>query len=138
MTPAADAGKTTLYQAIDPQQLHTLVDNNWQRLAPAGGDEKFCLLPVRQRHAEMIARQLLLPARGAAYVIRLELPSHQLSAYPLETVAYEEHLEYRVPVASMEKVSDSLLGAVQLVCVFRDQHSYSVPWGYRWCNRLLA
>ena len=138
MIPAADAVTTKLYQAIDPQQLHTLVESNWRRLAPAGDDEKFCLLPVRQRHAEMIARQLLLPAWGAAYVISLELPGHQLSAYPLETVGYEEHLEYRVPVSSMKKVSDSLLGAVQLVSVFRDQHSYSVPRGYRWSNRLLA
>lgn len=128
----------TLYQAISPQQLAILIDNGWQSINRHASADRFCFLKLHQRYAEMIARQALLPAEGAAYVVRMELPRQVLGAYALKTIAYEEHLEYQIPVESLPFLSNRLIGKVHIVAAFHDQHSYSVPLGGRLSARLIA
>ena len=127
-----------LYQAIGPQQLASLVRTDWQIIQPGRLGEQYCLLKLEQRYAEMIARQSLLPLHGCAYVTRLELPRETLAAFPLESIAYEEHLEYRVPRSALGDLGGSLLARVRIVSVFREQHSYSVPAGARLPARLVG
>jgi hypothetical protein len=129
MSNNCQPGGLRLYQAIGPQQLEVLIRADRRCIEPGRSGERFCLLKVEQRYAEMIARQSLLPLYGCAYVARLELPPEALEAFPLESIAYEEHLEYRVPRSALGDLARVLLGRVQIVSVFREQHSYSVPAG---------
>lgn len=118
-----------LYQTLSPEQLSALEHRAWRGIEAGQGGEYFCYLKLQQRYAEMIARQWTVPVHGAGYVVRLLLPRAALAAYDLETVAYEEHLEYRVPVCELPDLGGQLVGRVELVSVFREQHSYSVPPG---------
>lgn len=116
-----------VYQTLSPEQLAALVRADW-RCVEAGRDgEHFCHLKLQQRYAEMIARQWEVPVHGAGYVVCLVLPRRALAEYDLETVAYEEHLEYRVPVCDLPRLNRQLVGRARLVSTFREQHSYSVP-----------
>ena len=138
MSKTSLLSRLALYQAIGPQQLAALIRTDWRCLEPGRIGEHYCFLKLEQRYAEMIARQSLLPLYGRAYVARLELPGETLGAFPLESIAYEEHLEYRVPCSALGDLGRALLGRVRVVSVFREQHSYSVPAGARLPARLVG
>lgn len=131
MKPLSFRPTQAVYQAMNPQQLAALIRADWRRIEPGWRGEQFTYLKLRQRYAEMIARQWEVPLHGAGYVVRICLPEDVIRQYALETVAYEEHLEYRVPVAELEQLSAQLVGAVQPVAAFMDRESYSIPLGSR-------
>ncbi|TXS96209.1 hypothetical protein FV139_01510 [Parahaliea maris] len=116
-----------VYQTLSPSQLAALQGAAWRRIVPGQGGEYFCQLKLQQRYAEMIARQWAVPACGAGYVVRLILPQQVLAHYDLTTVAYDEHLEYQVPTCELAELSRHLVGQVELVSVFREWESFSVP-----------
>ncbi len=124
-------GILPLYQTLSPSQLAALDRDGWCQLEPGCNGEQFCYLKLKQRYAEMIARQVMVPEHGAGYVVRLLLPLSALHPFKLETVACDEHLEYRVPVAALSHLSRRLVGQVQMVSAFRQYQSYSVPQGSR-------
>lgn len=119
----------SLYQALSPLQLAALIRADWRHIEPGRGGERFTCLKVNQCYAEMVARQWQLPSHGAGYVARIQLPMHALKRFDPETVAYEEHVEYRVPVGELAALSERLLQPLELVSAFVTQHSYSIPSG---------
>jgi hypothetical protein len=129
--PLAPQPTLALFVALCPQQLAALIRADWRRIEPGRGGEHFIYLKLNQRYAEMMARQWELPLHGSGYVARIVLPQNVLSHYDLETVAYDEHLEYRVPVCELEHINAALVGEVQVVAAFLEQHAYSVPPGSR-------
>lgn len=131
MKPLQYMETIALYQALSPQQLAALIRADWRCIEPGWGGEHFIYLKLCQRYAEMIARQWEVPLHGAGYVVRLVLPADVIRQYDLETVAYEEHLEYRLPVAEVAAVNRHLVGEVQPVSAFLDRQSYSIPLGSR-------
>ncbi len=138
MTPLPDSGTVCLYLAVSPKQLAQCVSESWQSLKPDPDYQAFCYLKLSQCYAEMVARQRLVPLHGAAYVICLTLPRTVMSAFELQSVAYEEHLEYRVPAAELEALCWYLEGEARVVSAFLDHESYSVPFGSRPIPRLCA
>jgi hypothetical protein len=131
MKSQAKMKTVALYQAMSPQQLAALIRADWRRLEPGQGGEHFFFLKLNQRYAEMIARQWGVPMHGAGYVVRLILPAHIMESYDLASVAYEEHLEYCVPVCELQEFNKHLLGEVSVVSAFTGQHNYSIPAGSR-------
>lgn len=119
----------SLYQALSPVQLAALIRADWRHIEPGRGGERFIGLKLNQCYAEMVARQWHLPSHGAGYVARIQLPGSALKRFELETVAYEEHLEYRLPVEELGALSQRLLQPLELVSAFVTQHSYSIPPG---------
>ncbi|MEH6592615.1 MAG: hypothetical protein V7746_20280 [Halioglobus sp.] len=116
-----------LYQALCPEQLENLVKSDWQEIQPGAVDNHFCYLKLNQRYAEMMARQWEVPMHGRGYVVRIVLPQYCLQSLVLETVAYEEHLEYRLPVDDLSALSHYRVGDIVLVSAFRGAHNYSIP-----------
>jgi hypothetical protein len=127
-----------VYQTLSPGQLAVLEGSDWRCISPGQGGEYFCYLKLQQRYAEMIARQWVVPVHGAAWVVRLTLPLEALAKYDLVSVAYEEHLEYQVPVAELHRLGSQLVGEAQVVATFRQQHSHSVPAGARPLAALMS
>lgn len=127
-----------LYYTVSPAQLAALIRTDWQTLAAEPGGGHFLYLKREQRYAEMIARQWEVPVHGAGYVLRLILPEAVMAQYDLETVAYEEHLEYRVPVCELPAINRALVGAIALVSAFHVGHSYSIPGGSKPLANLLG
>ncbi len=120
-------GVLPLYQTLSPSQLAALDRDGWRQIEPGCGAEPYCSLKLKQRYAEMIARKWMVPEHGAGYVVRLLLPLSALENYQLETVAYDEHLEYCVPARDLPRLSRKLIGQVRMVSAFREYQSYSVP-----------
>ncbi len=129
MNSLAHRRTIALYQTLSPAQLAALKAANWRTIEPGREGQHFCHLKLKQRFAEMMARQWELPIHGAGYVARLLLPRAALAGYDLDSVAYEEHLEYCVPVGDLSSLSRELVGQVELVAAFREQHGYSIPPG---------
>lgn len=129
MKPTTLSAHVSLYQAISPLQLAALIRADWGHIEPGGGGERFACLKLNQCYAEMVARQCQLSSHGAGYVVRIQLPASALRRFQPETVAYEEHLEYRLPVGELESLSQRLLKPLELVSAFVTQHSYSIPEG---------
>jgi hypothetical protein len=120
-----------LYQAICPGRLQDLVTSGWREIQPGAEGNHFCYLKLNQRYAEMIARQWEVPTHGRGYVVRIVLPKYCLQPYLLDTVAYEEHLEYRVPVEDLSRLSSYRVGDIVMVSAFKGSHNYSIPAGRR-------
>ncbi len=138
MTPLPHSETIALYLALCPQQLAALIRADWRRIEPGQGGEHFMFLKLNQRYAEMIARQLIVPLHGAAYVARLIVSERAMRHYDIDTVAYEEHLEYRVPVCELAYLNRHILGEAAIVSAFRHQQSYSVPLGTKPLASLLG
>ncbi len=129
MKPLAHRETIALYQALSPQQLAALIRADWRRIEPGWGGEHFVYLKLCQRYAEMIARQWEVPLHGAGYVVQIILPMEVIGQYDLSTVAYEDHLEYCLPVGELAAINRHLVGDIQPVAAYMDQQSYSIPLG---------
>ncbi|MBA6412838.1 hypothetical protein H2508_06915 [Parahaliea sp. F7430] len=116
-----------VYQALCPEQFSALRRGCWRRIESGRDGERFCYLKLQQHYAEMVARRRLLPVHGAGFVVRLHLPRRVLDQYKLETVAYDEHLEYRVPVVDLPRVQAHLVSDVKLVASFRESQHFHLP-----------
>jgi hypothetical protein len=138
MKPLPHRETITLYQALSPRQLAALIRADWRRIEPGWAGEQFIYLKLCQRYAEMIARQSEVPLHGAGYVVRLVLPAVVIGQYQLETVAYEDHLEYRLPVTELQEVNRHLVGEVQPISAFLNNQSYSIPRGCRPLASLIS
>lgn len=138
MTPIPDVDTINLFQAVSPRQLAQCVKDDWQSLKPDPDYQAFCYLKLSQRYAEMVARQRLVPLHGAGYVVGLVLPRKVMNAFELQSVAYEEHLEYRVPAEELEALCWYLEAGVRVVSAFLDGESYSIPCGSRSVPSLFA
>ena len=138
MKPLQHRETIALYQALSPKQLAALIRADWRRIEPGWGGEHFVYLKLCQRYAEMIARQWEVPLHGAGYVVRVILPADIVGQYDLETVAYEEHLEYCLPVGELKSINNHLLGDVRPVSAFLNNQSYSIPLSTRPLSSLIG
>ncbi|MEM1112916.1 MAG: hypothetical protein AAGI11_13480 [Pseudomonadota bacterium] len=116
-----------LYLAMGPLQLSRLVASDYRRIEPGDSGELLVLFKLHQRYAELVARQRLLPRYGEAFVVSIVVPPSALGDYALSTVAYEEHLEYLVPVDALAPLSQCMQGRACVVSRFLPGQSYSVP-----------
>ena len=130
MKSASPLETTTLYLAIGPQQLAALASTGYRCIEPGGRGELLVLFKLTQRYAEMVARQRILPKEGEAWVVRLEVGTAALEGIELSTVAYDEHLEYLVPVASLACLNAQLRGPVAVVSRFLPGESFSLTGGW--------
>lgn len=138
MKPQSQMKTIALYMAMSPEQLATLIRANWRRIDPGRDGEHFHYLKLNQCYAEMIARQWEVPLHGAGYVVRLVVPKAAMEQFELGSVAYEEHLEYCIPVCELDWFNRQILGEVCVVSAFVRNESYSIPTGTKPVASLLA
>lgn len=113
-----------VYKAMSPQQFAALIRADWRCIEPGQGGERFCYLKLTFSYAQMIARRREAALHGRGYVVKLILPEQILNRYDLETVAYKEHLEYRVPVGDLKIINQCMVGRANLVSTaFSEQFS---------------
>jgi hypothetical protein len=116
------ANAITVYKAMSPRQLAALIRADWRCIEPGQGGERFCYLKLNCSYAQMIARRREAAMHGLGHVVKLILPEQILNRYDLETVAYEEHLEYRVPVSDLKIINQCMVGRASLVSSFSYGH----------------
>lgn len=108
----------TLYVALTPGQLAELVKTEWRDLSPAFADQRHLYLKLTRDYAELIARHWHAAQYGAGYVARLRVRRSSLQRFPLQSIAYDAHREYRVPVTELPALNRQIVGRIQIVAAF--------------------
>ncbi|MCR8922721.1 hypothetical protein NO559_08065 [Dasania sp. GY-MA-18] len=114
----AITGHIDLYKALSPEQLALLIRSNWRRFSPDIPQQKNFYPKLNRGYAEAIARQWHAVEYSAGFVVRFRLPADFIKGFELQTVGYDEHLEYKVPIAALERLNHAIIGSVELLSAF--------------------
>jgi len=107
-----------LYAPVSPHQLAKVINTGWQDFFLCSDEQKYFFPKLHQGFAEMLARQWEAKVYSAGYVVCLDIRCAFINQFPLETVAYEEHLEYRIPSNFLDQFNQSLVSKIQLLSAF--------------------
>jgi len=107
-----------LYKSLSPQQLVQVENSGWRRFAADGSKQRVFYPKVYLSYAEQIARQWDAVQFERGFVVSFKICAEVLHRYEIQTVAYEEHLEYRVPIAELEFFNQQIMGKIELVSSF--------------------
>lgn len=92
---------TRLWQAVSPAIASTLRRNGGHALCPSAPGDPFTLFKLSCQQAQRSGRTVWAPRFGGAAVVEVVLYSWVLLPFPIESVAYEDHQEYRIPTPQL-------------------------------------
>jgi hypothetical protein len=96
---------TKLWQAVSPASATVLRRNGGYFLCPSAPGNPFALFKLSCRQAQHSGQTVWAPRFGSATVVEVVLYSWALLPYPIESVAYEDHQEYRIPTPHLRWLS---------------------------------
>ena len=108
-------GTTTLWQAVSPMTADAILRDNGQVLHPSCQGDAFALLKLNPELARQMAESVWAQRYGAAAVVEIIVASLALASYPMESVAYEYHREFRIPTSSLPLLSGALVRPARVV-----------------------
>ncbi|MGK0442500.1 MAG: hypothetical protein ACJA0N_002311 [Pseudohongiellaceae bacterium] len=109
-------------------QLAALIRSDWRKFSPNAPDQRIFYPKLHLEYAEKIARQWDAVEHNAGFVVRFEMPLGFIGRYELQTVGYDEHLEYKVPIYELDDFNQKIVGKVELVSAFtRDDNNIWMP-----------
>lgn len=111
----------TLYQSLTPVQFAAVVRSGWRGFSAGAAEQKIFYPKLRLAYAEMIARAFNVKHYSAAYVVQFRLPLRFLQHYSIQSIAYEEHREYSIPMADLAKMNRHIIGSIEVVSAFLDE-----------------
>ena len=107
-----------LYKPLSPTQLAAIIASGWRRFSPDTPQQRMFYPKLHIRYAEQIARQWDATQFLAGYVVSFKVPSLFMSRYDIQTVGYEEHREYKVPINELELLNNTIFGKIEIVSAF--------------------
>ena len=107
-----------LYQSLTPAQFAAVIRSGWRQFSADSAEQKFFYPKCRLAYAEMIARMFNVAHYSAAYVVQFRLPLCFLQRYQIQSIAYEEHQEYRIPTADLAAMNQHIVGRIEVVSAF--------------------
>jgi hypothetical protein len=66
----------------------------------------------------MLARQIEAAIHTAGYVVIFNIQQQFIEQYELQTIGYQEHYEYRIPVSHLSQFNKALIGQIELISAF--------------------
>ena len=108
----------TLYKSLSPVQLAQVINLEWKAFPNADPGQRIFAPKLYREYAEMLARQLEMASFSAGYVVMFNLAQAFLERFEVESVAYEEHAEYRIPVSALGELNRAIVGRIELVSGF--------------------
>lgn len=108
----------TLYKSLSPVQLATVINTDWRSFPTSLPDQKNFSPKLNKSYAEMLARQMEAAYHTAGYVVAFQLQKSFIDQFELQTISYQEHYEYRIPVNQLEQLNRALIGQIKLVSAF--------------------
>lgn len=109
---------TTLYKPLSPTQLVAVIDSGWRGFSPDTPQQRIFYPKLSRQYAETIARQWDAPQFTAGYVVEFKICSEFIQRFELQTVAYAEHREYKVPITALAQLNKNICGGIHLVSAF--------------------
>ena len=110
-----------VYKSVSPAQLDLIAASGWCRFSAEGPQQRYFYPKVYRSYAEQIARQWDAYHHGVGYVVSAKLPREFLDRFPTQTVAYELHKEYKLPIDDLELFNRYIVGNIKAVSVYTRQ-----------------
>lgn len=107
-----------LFKSLNPAQLARVIASDWRLLYPDTAQQQIFYPKVNIHYAEQIARQWDARRYAAGYVVKFLVSADFLGRYELQTVAYAEHREYKVPITELDQLNENIIGKIELVSAF--------------------
>jgi len=118
-----ETNTTTLYRPIGQKEYELIQATNSRRFPPRLPSQPIFYPVLREDYAIQIARDWNTkdPVSGfVGYVVRFRVENSFLVNYEVHKVgAQQKHLEYWIPADELEKFNDHIVGAIEVVHVFR-------------------
>ncbi len=112
---------TVLYKPLSPAQLAAVIASDWRRFFPDTPQQRIFYPKLNLLYAEQIARQWDATQYTAGYVVRFKVPTAYMNRYEIQTVGYDEHREYKVPICELEQLNNTISGKIEIVSAFTAQ-----------------
>lgn len=115
----------TLFKSLSPAQLAAVVASDWRQFLQEAPQQTIFYPKMYVGYAEQIAKQWNAPQYSAGYVVGFTMPRTFMDRYETQTIAYEEHREYKIPVAELNVFNSHIQGRIRVVSAFAatDEHS---------------
>ena len=113
---------TTLYRPVGQTEFELIRSSGCRRFPPRLPEQPFFYPVLSKGYATQIARDWNTKDESSGfvgYVLRFGVRSEFLSQYNVHTVGSSEHREYWIPAADLEKLNESIVGAIELISEFR-------------------
>jgi hypothetical protein len=116
----------TLYKSVSPIQLAELINSGWKAFS-VDDEQKIFAPKLNRSYAEMLARQMDMACYSAGYVVVFKVKRDFIQRYELQTIGYQEHEEYRIPVTDLDKLNHAIVGRISLVSGFSEVRHPVMP-----------
>ncbi len=110
----------TLYRPVGPRELGLIAKSGFKEFPPRLMAQPIFYPVSTFEYAELIARDWNVPASGAGYVTRFEVPKSVLQRYPLRTVGSKKHQEYWIPSSDLKDVNQAIIGKIEIVAAYSE------------------
>jgi hypothetical protein len=113
---------TILYRPVGQAELELIRASGSCKFPPRLPQQPFFYPVLSEQYATQIARDWNTKDESsgfAGYVLRFRLRIEFLRNYEVHTVGSTEHQEYWIPAQDVEKMNESIVGAIELVAQFR-------------------
>lgn len=104
-----------LWQAVSPRSANTLIQNKGVCLQPSSNGDQFALLKLTRGQAFYAAKAVWARYFGQAAVVEMLIYRAALAPFEVETVAYDAHQEYRIPVLDLPRLSLGQVRSAQVI-----------------------
>lgn len=109
---------TTLYKPLSPLQLAAVIQSGWRSFSPDTPQQRIFYPKIHRCYAEKIARQWDATQYSAGFVARFSIASDVINCYDIQTLGFDEHREYIVPIADLSQLNRHIQGAIEIVAAF--------------------
>lgn len=76
-------------------------------------------------YSEQIAKQWNARQYSAGYAVGFTMPGTFMDRYETQTIAYEEHREYKIPVAELDVFNSHIQGRIRVAAAFAETNEHS-------------
>lgn len=126
-----------VYAAISPANLAAVIASGWRRLGVDFPNQAHCYLKRDARYAAQIARVWHASQYSAGYVVQLRVRESFLANLPLQTIAYDDHLEYRLPAAELGELARHCAGRIRVLHAYHSEpRTLSLQRDIQWSHAL--
>ncbi len=108
----------TLYKPLTPIQLAAVIESGWRSFSLDHPSQKNFYLKVNKNYADLVAKMWSAPKYSAGYVAELEIEQHFIEQYELQSIAYDDQSEYRIPVEDLNKLNQHIIGLIDVISAF--------------------
>lgn len=113
-----NCARTILYKPLSPKQLAAVISSGWRRFSADTPEQKVFYPKLHLEYAEKIARQWDAAQYEAGFVVKFKVPSQFVEHYDIQSVGYDEHREYKVPITELDRFNRQIIGPIRLISAF--------------------